>query len=123
MASLNLHSFARLQGANSAINLGHVTTGHVNFNVNLHCFRLSKVSYYFNCQWSIVFYFLRLRRCVLRLRFSYGYGYDLVITAPSLRLRHHRYGYDIIVTATTSSLLLRPLEAYIYDFHDIYDIN
>ena len=50
-------------------------------------------------------------------------SYVIVITAPSLRLRHLRYGYDIIVTATTSSLLLRPLEAYIYDFHDIYDIN
>ena len=68
---------------------------------------------------QLYFISFRLRRCVLRLRFSYGYGYDLVITAPSLRLRHLRYGYDIIVTATTSSLLLRPLEAYIYDFYDI----
>ena len=128
MVSFNLHSFARLQGADSATTSTRSRNCtscqvNVNFNVNLHCFRLSKVSYYFNCQWSIVFYFLRLRRYVLRLRFSYGYGYDLVITAPSLRLRHHRYGYDIIVTATTSSLLLRPLEAYIYDFFDFYDIN
>ena len=68
---------------------------------------------------QLYFISFRLRRYVLRLRFSYGYGYDLVITALSLRLRHLRYGYDIIVTAMTSSLLLRPLEAYIYDFYDI----
>jgi hypothetical protein len=56
----------------------------------------------FRCQRSVVIsivnvncilFFLRLRRYVLRLR-------------------HHRYGYDIIVTVTTSTLLLRLLEAY-----------
>jgi len=48
---------------------------------------------------QLYFISFRLRRYGLQLRFSYGYGYDLVITAPSLRLRH--------------PLPLRLLEAYL----------